>query len=67
MAHDKRRPRKRSSISAAADLVKVRQRMLAAGVPSSSRRSIRSVRTLVLPVPADASTHAEVAGLEASC
>ncbi|GAV36248.1 hypothetical protein ROTAS13_03935 [Roseomonas sp. TAS13] len=63
------RPRRRLSriaISAAAALVKVRQRMRPGSVPSrSSRRSTRSVSTLVLPEPAEAPTQAERRGSEA--
>ena len=52
----------RSFISAAAALVKVRQRIRCGGVPASIRLSTRSVSTLVLPVPADAATHTEAPG-----
>ena len=37
--------------------------MRAGAVPFSSRRSTRSVSTLVLPVPAEASTQTDVPGL----
>jgi hypothetical protein len=50
------------AISAAAALVKVRHRILAGSVPSSSRLNTRSVNTLVLPVPAEAVTQAEAWG-----
>ena len=53
----------RLAISAAAALVKVRQRIFDGGVPVSISRSARSVSTLVLPVPADAPTQTEACGL----
>ena len=56
---------RRVAISAAAALVKVRQRMRPGSTPASSRRSTRSVSSLVLPDPAEASTQAEAAGSEA--
>src|SRR5579872_4086532 len=43
------------------------QRILEGSAPESSSRSTRSVSTLVLPVPALADTHAEMAGSEAIC
>ncbi len=52
----------RIDISAAAALVKVRQRMRDGWVPASIRRSTRSVSTLVLPVPAEAPTQTEHSG-----
>ncbi len=55
----------RLRISAAAALVKVRQRMRSGLTPSSSNRVTRSVSTLVLPVPALASTQAEWPGVVA--
>ena len=55
----------RSAMLAAAALVKVRQRICAGGVPSSSRRTTRWVSTWVLPLPALADTQAEVFGFEA--
>ena len=57
----------RLAISAAAALVKVRQRMRAGGVPSSSRRSTRSVSTLVLPVPAEAATQTDACRVGGAC
>src|SRR5690242_7277289 len=52
----------RIDISAAAALVKVRQRIRDGWVPASIRRSTRSVSTLVLPVPAEAPTQTEHSG-----
>ena len=52
----------RAVISAAAALVKVRQRMPSGSVPPSSSRSTRSDSTRVLPVPALAVTQTEDAG-----
>ena len=49
----------RLAISAAAARVKVRHRMRAGSVPSSISPSSRSVRTLVLPVPAEAATQTD--------
>src|SRR5260370_38002464 len=51
---------------AAAALVKVRQRILAGGVPPSKRRIARCASTEVLPEPALAETQAESEGSEAS-
>ena len=62
---------RRSDISPAPALVKVRHKILCGfdpGWPSSrgsSRRKTRSVRTLVLPEPADAPTHTDVCGAAA--
>ena len=52
----------RFAISAAAALVKVRQRMRSGGVSASRRLSTRLVSTVVLPVPAEAATQTEAAG-----
>ena len=49
----------RRAISAAAILVKVRQRIAAGSAPASSRRMTRCVSTCVLPEPALAMTQAE--------
>ena len=62
IAHLPRRSLSRLAISAAAALVKVRQRILPGGVPASSRREIRSMRTRVLPVPALADTQTDWVG-----
>ncbi len=61
-AHWPRRSFSRLAISAAAALVKVRQRMRCAGVPASNRREMRSTSTRVLPVPALADTQTEPLG-----
>ena len=53
---------RRLRISAAAALVKVRQRIRSGFTPARSSRVTRSVSTLVLPVPALASTQADCAG-----
>src|SRR6185312_10199178 len=57
----------RLAISAAAALVKVRQSSFCGAVPSSSSDNTRSVSTLVLPVPAEASTQTLTAGSAARC
>ena len=57
---------RRSAISAAAALVKVRQRIRPGSAPPSISRSSRSVSSLVLPDPAEAATKAETAGSAAS-
>ncbi len=56
--HLARRPPTRLAISAAAALVKVRQRIDSGRAPLSSKRNTRAVRTCVLPVPADAESEA---------
>src|SRR3954468_7726810 len=56
----------RFAISAAAARVKVRQRMAVGRAFSSSRRSTRSRKTVVLPEPAEALTQAQTAGSAAS-
>ena len=61
-AHRARRRATRTAISADAALVKVRHSRRSGAVPASSRLSRRSMRTLVLPVPAEAATHTEVRG-----
>ncbi len=63
-AQDASRSATRLDISAAAALVKVRQRILAGGTLPSSRRSTRSPSTLVLPDPAEADTQADQPGSE---
>ena len=57
----------REAISAAAALVKVRQRIRPGEISCKSRRSTRSVSTLVFPVPALADTQTECSGLDAMC
>jgi hypothetical protein len=55
----------RSRISAAAALVKVRQRIAPGFAPERRSRNTLSVKTFVFPVPALADTHAEWEGFEA--
>ena len=57
----------RMAISAAAALVKVKHKMRSGGTPASNKRNTRSVKIFVFPAPADASTHAENLGSDASC
>src|SRR6202034_4332200 len=57
---------KRTAISAAAALVKVRHWMRSGFAPASIRRNSLSVSSLVLPDPADAPTNAETAGSDAA-
>jgi hypothetical protein len=53
-------------ISAAAALVKVRHKIREGSTPASNRRMTLRVSTKVLPDPAFAETHADVAGSVAS-
>ena len=62
VAQSASRSDRRFDISAAAALVKVRQRIFAGGVPASISDSTRSVSTLVLPVPAEAATQTLASG-----
>ena len=57
--------RRGRAISAAATLVKVRQRIAAGSAPASSSRMTRCVSTCVLPEPALAMTQADERGSEA--
>ena len=57
----------RFAMLAAAALVKVRHRIFAGSVPSSSSRITRCASTWVLPEPALADTHADAAGSDAAC
>ena len=66
VAHSPSRVCRRSAISAAAALVKVRHWMRPGSAPASIRRRMRSVSSLVLPDPAEASTKAETRGSDAS-
>ena len=61
-----RRRCSRTDISAAAALVNVRQRMRSGFAPSTINRSSRSVRSRVLPDPAEAATKADTRGSEAA-
>ena len=61
-AQSPRRSCRRFAISAAAALVKVRQRIRSGRVPVSRRRVILSIKTRVLPVPALAETHTDCPG-----
>ena len=61
-AQSPRRSCRRFAISAAAALVKVRQRIRSGRVPVSRRRVILSIKTRVLPVPALAETHTDCRG-----
>ncbi len=60
-----RRSNTRIAMLAAAALVKVRHRIRPGREPASSRRTTRSVSTLVFPAPALADTQAEARGLAA--
>ena len=66
IVHSPSVPKTRRAISAAATLVKVRQRIAAGSAPASSSRITRCVSTCVLPEPALATTQAEDAGSDAS-
>jgi hypothetical protein len=56
----------RRAISAAATLVKVRQRIEAGSAPARRSRITRCVSTCVLPEPAFATTQAEAPGSDAA-